>query len=86
MQLQDLDLSEMLTYLETGILPAEENRASRVALTASQYVAEDRILYRVESDGSLRLITPASQHRCLFEEAHGGVFRAHLSDTKVYSE
>ena len=84
MQKQDPDLAEMVTYLETGILPTDNSRGRQVALTSSQYVVEDQVLYRVEPDDSLRLIPPTSRRKHLFEEAHGGVFRAHL--VKVYSK
>ena len=47
---------------------------------------QDELLYRVESDGTLRVIPPKSSWECLFQQAHGGRFGAHLSDAKVYSE
>ena len=44
------------------------------------------MLYRVEADGTLRVIPPESSRRQLFSEAHCGRFSAHLSDSKVFSE
>ena len=44
------------------------------------------MLYRVEDDGTLRLIPPTNWRERLFAEAHGGRFGAHLSDAKVFSE
>ena len=86
LQRQDEELLTIISYLETGALPSEESVARRVALTDSQYVVEDRVLYRVEPDGTLRVIPPSSQRGRLFHEAHSGMFGAHLSDMKVYSE
>ena len=85
LQRQDIELA-VITYLETGELPLDEKNARRVALTESQYSLEDRVLYRVEADGTLRVVPPSSQRERLFQEAHSGVFGAHLSDTKVYTE
>lgn len=76
----------MIVYLETGVLPSEEKLAKKTAMTASQYLVEDQILYHVESDGTLRLVPPATHQEDLFQQAHSGVFGAHLSEAKVYSE
>ena len=85
-QREDSDLSEIIVYLETGVLPEDESRARTLVLSSSQYVIEDDVLYRVEKDSTLRIIPPRSQRQLLFTEAHAGVFGAHLSDTKVHSE
>lgn len=53
LQQQDTGLAAMTEYLETGLLPTDEELARQTALTASQYVVEDRILYHVEPDGTL---------------------------------
>ena len=55
-------------------------------LTSGQYTLEDDVLYRVEDDGTLRLIPPTNWRERLFVEAHGGRFGAHLSDAKVFSK
>ena len=47
---------------------------------------QDDVFYRVEQDSTLRIIVPGDQREKLFNEAHSGVFGAHLSDTKVQSE
>ena len=56
LQRGDSELAAVVTYLETGVLPAEEKFAKRLALTQSQYVIEDGILYHVEADSTLRVI------------------------------
>ena len=86
MQRSDPELRCVITYLETGVLPEEEKLARRVALTRSQYVIEDNVLYKLEGDGTLRVIPPTPLRSQIFQEAHGGRFGAHLSAVKVYSE
>ena len=86
LQRQDEELTLIIAYLETGVLPDDEKLAKTLALTQSQYTVQDQILYRVEPDSTLRVIPPASKRERLFQEAHEGVFGAHLSDVKVHSE
>ena len=76
----------MITYLETGLLPDDDKFAKRLALTQSQYVVEDKVLYRVANDFTLRVVPPTSMQKRLFEEAHSGRFGAHLSDAKVHGQ
>ena len=86
MQRSDPELRWVITYLETGVLPEDEKLARQVALTRSQYVIEDNVLYKLEGDGTVRVIPPMPLGSRIFQEAHGGRFGAHLSDVKVYSE
>ena len=85
-QRTDPELLGVIEYLETGRLPQDEKEARRVAMTSSQYTLEEEVLYRVEEDGTLRVVPPVSWRERLFLEAHGGKFGAHLSDAKVFSE
>ena len=86
LQKEDVELAPMIDYLETGTLPQNDKEARRIVLSSGQYTLEDSILYRVEDDGTLRVVPPVGQRERLFLEAHGGKFGAHLSDAKVYSE
>ena len=86
LQRADPELAPVITYLETGRLPEEEKPARQIALTSMQYTLEDDVLYRVEDDGTLRIIPPTDWRERLFMEAHGGKFGAHLSDAKVFSQ
>ena len=85
-QRQDKELAPVICYLETGLLPDDERLARTITLSASKYVLEDDVLYQVEQDSTLCIIPPTDQREKLFQEAHGGVFGAHLSDVKVHSE
>ena len=46
----------MILYLETGILPTDKDAARQITLSEFQYIVEDQVLYRVESNGTLRII------------------------------
>ena len=75
-----------MTYLESGVLPPADKDAKRLALTESQYMLRDGVLYNVAGDGTLRVVPPDGLREKLFQEANGGRFGAHLGDAKVYSE
>ena len=86
LQRADPELSKAFQYLETGILPEDQNAAKKLALTESQYLIKDAALYHVENNGNLRVIPPAYHRERLFQEAHGGPYGTHLGDLKVFSE
>ena len=44
------------------------------------------MLFHVETNGTLRVIPSEGSREDLFQQAHGGVFGAHLREAKVYSE
>ena len=85
-QLEDPDLRVIVTYLEHRILPEDEKLSKSLALTQSQYLVQDSILYFVEGDGTLRVIPPTKMREKLFKEAHGGRCGGHLGEVKIYSE
>ena len=86
LQRRDEDLNTIIQYLESGILPSDEKVARNLALTKSQFIIQDQILYRVQPDCTLRVIPPSSRREKLFRQAHEGLFGAHLGDVKVHSE
>ena len=85
-QLKDPNLKLIVDYLENGILPQDEGRARELVLGSSSYWLLDGILYHVEPDKSLRLIPPDHDREHLFQEAHSGIFGAHLKDAKIHGE
>ena len=85
-QRNDPKLLELIKFLETGTLPADEKQARVLALTKSQFHIEGGVLYHIESDGTYRVIPPTTSRQELFEQAHGGTFGSHLRDAKVFSE
>ena len=86
-QLQDPHLMEIISYLKTGDLSEDSRRAGDLALSKSQYILRDSVLYQVGSDKSLRAIPPKSYCEKLFKEAYAGTFGAHhLGEMKVHSQ
>ena len=85
-QLSDSELRPILEYLTEGKLPEEDKLARVITLTQSHYTTVDGILYRVQPDGTLRIVPPVSDRESLFKEAHSGAFAGHLRDAKVYGE
>ena len=75
-----------MEYLEKGEFPDDDKRALELALTKSQYTIVDSVLYRVESDKTLRVIPPTSQQENIFHEVYGGRLGAHLCDAKIHGE
>ena len=86
LQREDSDLREVIDFLETGILPQEENRAREISLTQSQYQLIDGVLHHLEPDKTLRVVLPEPSRRRVFDEAHGGTFGGHLRDAKIHGE
>ena len=68
------------------ILPGDEKRARELVLGRSQYELLDGVLYRVETDKSLKIVVPVSDRERLFNEAHAGDFGEHLREVKIYSQ
>ena len=87
-QRNDPKLLELIEFLETGMLSADEQQARVLAMTKSQFHIEGGVLYHniIESDGTLRVIPPTASRQKLLEQAHGGIFGGHLRDAKVFSE
>lgn len=86
LQLQDPDLVEIISYLQTGNLPEDNQRARALVLSKSQYLLRDDVLYRVGSGKCLRAILPRSYCEKLFKEAHTGALGAHPGEIKVHSQ
>ena len=86
LQRADPQIAPIVEYLEKGELLEDDKRARELALTKSQYTIVDSVLYRVESDKTLRVIPPTSQRENIFLEVHGGRLGAHLRDAKIHGE
>ena len=86
LQRDDPELSEVIVYLEAGVLPDDEKKARELALTKTQYVLKDESLYHLQTDKTLRVVAPTNLRKKLFEESHGGAFGGHLREAKVHSE
>ena len=85
-QQKDPELKLIMDYLKKGDLPNEERKARELVLGRSLYQVVNGILYHMEPDKLLRLISPESDRESLFHEVHSGIFGAHLKDAKVHGE
>ena len=86
LQRQDDGLSKLISYLEMGELPEDDNLAKTFALTQSQYHIQDGVLYHIQPDCTLRIIPPEVSREELFQKVHNGVFGGHLGEVKVHGE
>ena len=86
LQRQDEELRAIITYVETGVLPDDMKIAKKLALTQSQFVVEEGVLYWIAGDLMLRVIPPRSMRERLFQEAHSGRFGAHVGHRKMHSQ
>ena len=57
-----------------------------MALTKSQYLLKDGVLFRVEKDKTLRVIPSRSERKELFHVVHSGKFAGHLREAKIHGE
>ena len=82
LQQNDPKLIPYFTYLEDGILTDNGSEPRELVLSRDSFEVIDGILYHVEKGKTLRVITPESLQRKLFNEAHGGQF---VRDAKMHS-
>ena len=68
----DPDLQLVIAYLEDDTLPDNDRKARELVLGKTQYTMVDRVLYRIESDKTLRVVVAKSDRQNLFNEAHSG--------------
>ena len=69
---KETELKEITDFLEKGNLPADQQRAQRVAMQGPFFVLVDRVLYFVDSrqGGRKRAVLPRQLHRQVMEEHH----------------
>ena len=79
-------LQDIIIYSSDGILPEDDIKAREIVLGRSQYEVLDGVLFKVESDGHLKVVVPESDRERLFKEVRAGKFGGHLRDAKIYSQ
>ena len=73
-------------YLLDGDLPEDEQEAKEIVLLSAQFEVLENVLYHIELDKSLRIVLPQEDRRRVFDQAHAGVFGAHLREKKMHSQ
>ena len=85
-QLADGWLKIIIDYISDGVLPENDKEARQLILSSSKFTILDNILYRIESDKTLRVVVPETERKVLFDEAHTGMFGGHLRGAKIHSQ
>jgi hypothetical protein len=87
LQTQDPELNTVVSFLEHGTLPADENVAKKIALASSRFTLLDQVLYWIDDsrEHRLRICVPQCLRDKLLREAHNGKFAGHFSSKAVYS-
>ena len=72
--------------MEEDVLSENDLKAREVTLAKAQYEAIDGVLYHVEQDNTLQIVLPTVDRRKVFDEAHNGVYGAHLREAKIHGQ
>ena len=87
LQKQDPELKTVVSFLEHGTLPVDENAAKKIALAGCRFTILDQVLYWIDDSRGhrLRVCVPQCLRDKLLREAHNGKFAGHFSPKAVYS-
>jgi len=93
-QRQDRELSDIIHYLESSELPANERSARRLLLVEDLfYLADDGLLYRIEhkvkrnsSEPFSQLVVPESLRFEILSNAHDHITGGHLGTHKTFQK
>ena len=85
-QRRDPELGQIMAYLDTGEIPAEDGKARELVLSRSQYEIIDGVLYYIGKDHGRRVVPAKRNREELFTEAHRGVLGGHLEEAKIYGQ
>ena len=85
-QLKDPDLCQLIHHMNKGTLPADENKARKIAAQAPSFSLLNGILYFVDSKNKnrKRCVVPVQMRQQLMEENHSGPMAGHFSADKLY--
>ena len=91
LQNQDPTLSDLINYLQTEQLFAQDNKARSLLLTVNDFFMEDGILYHLwtpmgcaKRDAFVQLVVPQGLQLQILQGAHDDVLAGHLGATKTY--
>ena len=86
-QRKDPALLEIIQFLESGVLPADEGRARKIALQSSLFSLVDDVLFFMNTklDRQQRVVVPAHLKVKVMEETHRGPMGAHFSGNRLFN-
>ena len=85
-QQKDHRVIEILTYIKTGTLPKEEQRARKIAAQANLFGIENDVLYIDPKRRSRkRAVAPDHLKERLIKSVHGGSLAGHFSNNRLYN-
>ena len=86
-QQKDHRVAEILTYLKTGALPKEEQRACKIAAQANLFGMDNSVLYYIDPKRKSRKRTVVPHHlkERLIKSVHGGPLAGHFSNNRLYN-
>ena len=85
-QRRDPELVELITYLEQGELPADDQKARRIILQKPLFAIENGILIFLDSkqDHRRRVVVPSHLRQQLLSEHHSSSMGSHFAAKKTY--
>ena len=86
-QRKDPRVFEVIHLLESGELPADEQRARKLALQENLYVVVDGVLYHLDpkQTGSKRAVVPQHLREQVMEQSHRGPMAGHFSGHRLFN-
>ena len=76
----DLELRQIIYFLQTSALPSDEGRARKIALQSPLFtIIDDTLFYLDPTLRSRRVVVPLPHRRKLLEETHAGRYGGHFS-------
>ena len=85
-QRKDVQLLQLMQFLETGQLPEDDNLAKKVAGQATQFILVDQTLYFLDPrrNHKKRIVVPTQLREQLIQEHHRGNMGGHFAANKLY--
>ena len=85
-QAQDPELKEIVSFLGTGELPAEEKHTRRLALQQSLFTLEDGVLFYVDpkQEHRKRVAVPSYLRSQILAENHSSAVGGHFAGKRMY--
>ena len=86
-QARDPDLHQLITFIERGQLPPEEDSTQKIALQQPLFTVTEGVLYYVDlkRGNKKRAAVPKTLQWTLLEETHAGPYGAHFSGERMFN-